>query len=488
MTFIILSDIMRRKCNLTTEMEIIMGNRDEELIMLIKQIRKGHGDKREFCNSIYKEVYGLVYPLYRNKSESVSVSKKILIEICKKLDDIDVNKNVHRQIATMTSAYLLEEAVSKHEEELKKHTNLKEYEFSRIKEDDEFLQIMREKAVAFRSARDFEEADDNIKSLTDIQLAILELYAYEMRSVDEIEDLTDIDSTFVASWIADTKDIVVGGPIVSKDILEEASLADLDEEDEDETSQDEDSDAEADEESLREADELDLDDERENRRAAASRSGKVHRGKGKRSNTARIGNFIIHENPATLLLKKIFPVLTLPMRMMVLWIAGGVVLITLIAVIITSVVMGGKSDKKSNKPETSTQAVTTQAETNPSSTEKSNSTTAASKDDNKGTEATTKKTNNTNNNSNNNNNNNGNNNITNNNDESTSENETETSSEDTSSETTAGSEETTTAVSETTTAVSETTTAAAQETTTAATATTEASSQETTTAASPATP
>ncbi|MGN0327664.1 MAG: hypothetical protein ACI4D4_01655 [Lachnospira sp.] len=449
-----------------------MGNRDEELIMLIKQIRKGHGDKREFCNSIYKEVYGLVYPLYRNKSESVSVSKKILIEICKKLDDIDVNKNVHRQIATMTSAYLLEEAVSKHEEELKKHTNLKEYEFSRIKEDDEFLQIMREKAVAFRSARDFEEADDNIKSLTDIQLAILELYAYEMRSVDEIEDLTDIDSTFVASWIADTKDIVVGGPIVSKDILEEASLADLDEEDEDETSQDEDSDAEADEESLREADELDLDDERENRRAA-SQSGKVHRGKGKRSNTARIGNFIIHENPATLLLKKIFPVLTLPMRMMVLWIAGGVVLITLIAVIITSVVMGGKSDKKSNKPETSTQAVTTQAETNPSSTEKSNSTTAASKDDNKATEATTKKTNNTTNN--------GNNNTTNNNDESSSENETETSSEDTSSETTAGSEETTTAVSETTTA-------AAQETTTAATATTEASSQETTTAASPATP
>lgn len=477
-----------------------MGNRDEELIMLIKQIRKGHGDKREFCNSIYKEVYGLVYPLYRNKSESVSVSKKILIEICKKLDDIDVNKNVHRQIATMTSAYLLEEAVSKHEEELKKHTNLKEYEFSRIKEDDEFLQIMREKAVAFRSARDFEEADDNIKSLTDIQLAILELYAYEMRSVDEIEDLTDIDSTFVASWIADTKDIVVGGPIVSKDILEEASLADLDEEDEDETSQDEDSDAEtdaeADEESLREADELDLDDERENRRAAASRSGKVHRGKGKRSNTARIGNFIIHENPATLLLKKIFPVLTLPMRMMVLWIAGGVVLITLIAVIITSVVMGGKSDKKSNKPETSTQAVTTQAETNPSSTEKSNSTTAASKDDNKATEATTKKTNNTNNNSNNNNNNNGNNNNNNNAEETSeeSENEDESSSDDVTESSDSSAETTTAAASEqetTTTAVNEqetTTTAAAQETTTAATATTEASSQETTTAASPATP
>ncbi|MDO5381264.1 MAG: hypothetical protein Q4F06_00885 [Eubacteriales bacterium] len=458
-----------------------MGNRDEELILLIKQIRKGHGDKREFCNSIYKEVYGLVYPLYRNKSESVSVSKKILIEICKKLDDIDVNKNVHRQIATITSAYLLEEAVNKHEEELKKKTNLKEYEFSRIKEDDEFLQIMREKAVAFRSAKDFEEADDNIKSLTDIQLAILELYAYEMRSVDEIEDLTDIDSTFVASWIADTKDIVVGGPIISKDILEEASLADLDEEDEDKMSQEEDSDA--DEESLREeADELDLEDERENRRVAASRSDKVHRGKGKRSNTARIGNFIIHENPATILLKRLFPALTLPMRMIVLWAAGGVVLITLVAVIITSVILGGKSDKSSNKTQTGTQAVTTQSETKQSSTEKSNSTTAASKDDNKATEATTKKTT-TNNNNNNNNNTEETSKESENEDESSSENETETSSEDTSSETTAGSEETTTVVSETTTAAQETTTAA-----TATTATTGASSQETTTAASPAIP
>ena len=47
----------------------------------------------------------------------------------------------------------------------------------------------------------FDEEDEKLKSLDSVQMALVELYAYEMQSVDAIERMTDVDSSYIGSWI-----------------------------------------------------------------------------------------------------------------------------------------------------------------------------------------------------------------------------------------------------------------------------------------------
>ena len=42
-------------------------------------------------------------------------------------------------------------------------------------------------------------------------MALMEMYAYEMQSVETIERITDVDSSYIASWIAGVKEAVIEG-------------------------------------------------------------------------------------------------------------------------------------------------------------------------------------------------------------------------------------------------------------------------------------
>lgn len=318
-----------------------MNNKqDKELVQLIQDVVDGKVQKKELCNKIYKEVYALSYPVYKDEAKSTTQAKKALIQVCNKINGIDLTKNIHKQIAVIVSTYFFVNAVDENSKELSEKTDIKEYKFSKIREDEEFLMYMKKKANAFRSPSVFDEEDEKLKSLDSVQMALVELYAYEMQSVDAIERMTDVDSSYIGSWIAQIKLILSGEAAVLENTADEAKSAvandnisdeiyeDAYENSDDDKEQYDESDDESDDESEEYSNEY---DEQE---AVSSVYQKRHRQ---------------HENAVTLFIRRLFPALSLPARMAMSWIAGCIVVIALVSVLFVSVIAGKNNKKKVNK-------------------------------------------------------------------------------------------------------------------------------------------
>ena len=56
-----------------------MNNKqDKELVQLIQDVVDGKVQKKELCNKIYKEVYALSYPVYKDEAKSTTQAKKAM--------------------------------------------------------------------------------------------------------------------------------------------------------------------------------------------------------------------------------------------------------------------------------------------------------------------------------------------------------------------------------------------------------------------------
>ena len=306
-----------------------MSNKDDGLSQLVQDVIDGKAEKKELCNKIYKEVYALAYPVYQNEEKSMTQAKKALIEICKRIGDFNLERNIHKQVATIASAFFFTSVVSENAEELRNNAPTGEYEYTHIKDDEEFVTYMKQKAIAFRSPKSFDQQEESFRNLSEIEMSLTELYAYEMLSVDAIESVTDVDSSYISGWLAGIRSYVLGYETAGNaDNNDMAAVADNDYNSLDESDY---SDEEYDDSDYGYDENNNNDDYRE-REAVSS----VYRKTGKR----------LKENAVTIFIKRLFPALTLPARMMVSWIAGGVIVIILIIILVVSV-KAGKSNKKS---------------------------------------------------------------------------------------------------------------------------------------------
>ena len=93
--------------------------------------------------------------------------------------------------------------VSENAEELRNNAPTGEYEYTHIKDDEEFVTYMKQKAIAFRSPKSFDQQEESFRNLSEIEMSLTELYAYEMLSVDAIESVTDVDSSYISGWSND---------------------------------------------------------------------------------------------------------------------------------------------------------------------------------------------------------------------------------------------------------------------------------------------
>lgn len=314
-----------------------MNNKqDKELVQLIQDVVDGKVQKKELCNKIYKEVYALSYPVYRDEAKSTTQAKKALIQVCSKINGIDLTKNIHKQIAVIVSTYFFVNAVDENSKELSEKTDIKEYKFSKIREDEELLMYMKKKANAFRSPSVFDEEDEKLKSLDSVQMALVELYAYEMQSVDAIERMTDVDSSYIGSWIAQIKLILSGKAAVLENTADEAKSAVANDNISDEIYEDAYENSDDDKEQYDESDDEseEYSNEYDEQEAVSSVYQKRHRQ---------------HENAVTLFIRRLFPALSLPARMAMSWIAGCIVVIALVSVLFVSVIAGKNNKKKVNK-------------------------------------------------------------------------------------------------------------------------------------------
>ena len=307
------------------------NNQDNEIVVLIQDVIAGNAEKKELCNRIYKEVYALAYPVYQDEEKSMTQAKKALIEVCNRIEDINLSKNVHKQVATIVSAYFFVSAVSEYENELKNDYVMREYNYSRIREDEELLGYMKKKAGVFRSPKVFDEEGKEFASLNPVQMALMEMYAYEMQSVETIERITDVDSSYIASWIAGVKEAVIEGYEAVAAAPEEEALSQT----QDSEEAGEEAYEEPEHEELQDDEEaIDYNDTYEEKRAVSS----VYK---------RAGGH--RENSVTMFIKKIFPALSLPARKAISWAVGCVVVIVLVSVLFVSAIAGKNNKKKVSK-------------------------------------------------------------------------------------------------------------------------------------------
>ena len=316
------------------------SNQDKEFIQLIQDVIAGRTEKKELCNRIYKEVYALAYPVYRDEESSMTQTKKALIEVCRQIENIDLSKNVHKQIATMASVYYFTNAISEAGADLGSNMDVSEYKYSRIREDEELLGYMKKQVNVFRSPKAYDEQAGGLKQVDAIHMALLELYAYEMHSVDAIESLTDIDSTYIGSWLEEARAVVLGYALPKTEnartgaAVDDVSEAQSAYEDEYAASGLENAANEQDvyeEYGLDEADEEN--DEYEEQQAVSS---VYSRKKGNR------------DNVITAFIKKLFPALSYPARKAAASAMGCLVVIIIVAVVLSSVVSGKNKKKTAN--------------------------------------------------------------------------------------------------------------------------------------------
>lgn len=179
----------------------------------------------------------------------------------------------------------------------------------------------------------FDEEDEKLKSLDSVQMALVELYAYEMQSVDAIERMTDVDSSYIGSWIAQIKFILSGEAVALENTADEAKTAvandNISNEIYEDTYENSDDDNEQYDESDDESEEYS--NEYDEQEAVSSVYQKRNRH---------------HENAVTLFIRRLFPALSLPARMAMSWIAGCIVVIALVSVLFVSVIAGKNNKKK----------------------------------------------------------------------------------------------------------------------------------------------
>ena len=205
-----------------------MGN--EKIILIIEDINQGKGDKRAFCKAVYNEVYALCYPVIREEEQCSHVTKRAVIALCNNIDKINTARNVHRQIATLVSAYLFDEIVGK--DIAADIDSLKDYDFDRIKEDDELLAIVKENVKVFKSPKAFDAASEEFHALTPVQTVIMEFFAYELHAVDDIENMLNVDSAYIRNEIAGARAVLTGNAGGVYAYMEDAPVEDSEEEDE----------------------------------------------------------------------------------------------------------------------------------------------------------------------------------------------------------------------------------------------------------------
>lgn len=173
-------------------------NNETMLSSLVRGLRDNKINKEEFYKKMYEDVYALVYPVMKNKKDSKDYTEDSIDYIYNNLSQINLNKNIYRQIASLVSSFLVKDLLEDAGEyELKDCA----YTYDNLKEDKELLNICKNNVTAFRNVKDFKECGKKFRTLPSVLMAMLELFGYEMRSIGEIAKLTNLSEDKVRGFL-----------------------------------------------------------------------------------------------------------------------------------------------------------------------------------------------------------------------------------------------------------------------------------------------
>ncbi|SDM98559.1 hypothetical protein [Lachnospira pectinoschiza] len=173
-------------------------NNETMLSSLVRGALNNENSREEFLKKMYDDVYALVYPVMKNKNDSKDYTEDALDYVYDNLSQINLNKNIYRQIATLVSSFLVKDLLEEaNDYELKDCA----YSYDNLKEDKELHNVCKNNVTAFRNVKDFKGCGKKFKKLPAVLMAMLELFGYEMRSVAEIAKLTNLSEDKVRGFL-----------------------------------------------------------------------------------------------------------------------------------------------------------------------------------------------------------------------------------------------------------------------------------------------
>lgn len=205
-----------------------------ELDTYIKKAKKGDKDAyRKIIEFLYDEIYNLTAFIYDDDETKEKLTKHLFIKAYKNIADYDSEEcDIHLWMAREATKELYKVVCDREDEIFSNEIEQKDYNYESIEDDDELGEASAEFNEEFLTDAGFDKEEGCFASLTTGEKIIYLLYCYEGYSVDEIETIMNIDSSFITSEIASMRDGVLAAyaPIKAEnaDENEDALAADDD--------------------------------------------------------------------------------------------------------------------------------------------------------------------------------------------------------------------------------------------------------------------
>lgn len=188
-----------------------MVNKEERLIKLIRREQAGKGGNyEEICELLFDEMNNLVRPVCESAEESKKKVKKLFVRMLQQINEIDTNDDIHLWIAGFSTVTLYEILTKENGQIITYNSGNIDYPYSHIDEDEEFKSKIGDYNDALANPQRYMFAKDFFKKLTKGQIILFEMFCYEGFTVDEIQELIEIDKVFITSELSALKDIVLG--------------------------------------------------------------------------------------------------------------------------------------------------------------------------------------------------------------------------------------------------------------------------------------
>ncbi len=180
-----------------------MEKEDRELIKLLNDSKKGNKNSFEkLTRLVYQEVYNLVAFVYTTKESREKLTKHVLVRMFKNASEFDNEElDIHLWIARFTTVEVYNVCKKQNGELFDTQISAEEYNYDSISEDSEFAKCAADYNQAFLDIDQLNEIMTDFEDFSKGQRLLYLMFAYESYTIDEIEDLLEIDSTFIDTQI-----------------------------------------------------------------------------------------------------------------------------------------------------------------------------------------------------------------------------------------------------------------------------------------------
>lgn len=187
------------------------NNKEERLIKLIRreQANKG-GNYEEICELLFDEVNNLVRPVCSSAEESRKKVKKLFVRMLQQINEIDTHDDIHLWIAGFSTVTLYEILCKEYGQIITYKSGNIDYSYSHIDEDEEFKSKIGTYNDSLANPKRYMYSKDFFSRLTKGQIIIFEMFCYEGFTIDEIEELLEIDKIYITSEISSIRQMVLG--------------------------------------------------------------------------------------------------------------------------------------------------------------------------------------------------------------------------------------------------------------------------------------